>query len=196
MIVWKFGIAAALVLGVALPTAANSQAFGVRMGAPVSDYGGYLAGTRRGYYYKITPPQPNSEFDFYSAFATPETGICKVSGIGKDYTNDAYGSKTKAAFANIKAALVSKYGSSTDYDFLHAGAIWKAANEWNWSIYKNERSLSSYWLDASSLPAGVATLGLNANAVQSSAAYIVLNYEFTNFQKCLDIMKQSDSRGL
>lgn len=189
---------ALVAVALAMPTAANSQAFGVQMGMPVSSYGGRPSQSGQDQVYRITVPQPNSEFEFYTAWATPQTGICKVTGFGKDHTNDAYGSRTKATFAKLRSALRERYGRSLDYDFIKSGAVWDGAHEWNWSMYKKERFLSSFWdaEERSSLPANVNSILLDARAVKSSEAYVVVTYEFANINQCVAIINQRDASGL
>src|SRR5215211_3945144 len=56
------------------PGIVHSQAFGVRSGAPVSEYGGRAASASGNpFFFEIKVPQPNREFEAYYAWATPET---------------------------------------------------------------------------------------------------------------------------
>ena len=174
---------------------AQGQAFGVAMGDPASKYSAVSTGTR--FQFKIKVPQPNSEFEFYLAIATPETGICKVSGIGKDRENK-YGTEVKSAYDQLTAALTGRYGNAKSFDFLRPGAIWDGPDEFVWSIYKDERVLSAFWTrgDGASLPSNISAIGLSVEAVNASAAYISLGYEFANFDRCGAIRKSSDNTGL
>ena len=179
--------------------AAHGQAFGVKPGAPVSDYSARPApGVADPNFFVITVPQPNSEFETYTAVATPETGICSVSGIGVTHRNDEYGVATKSAFADLRQALTSRYGAGQDFDFLRSGALWDEPREWVWSIYKKERTLASFWTveNGSSLPAGVHAIALEANAAGSSSPYVSLKYEFTNFSRCKSIRERQENNGL
>lgn len=188
-----------LVCFLLLPTLASAQAFGVRMGASVSEYGGRRApGSTNPFYFKIDVPQPNREFESYSAFATPQTGICKVSGLGITHANDRYGTASKSAFSGVKQALVSRYGRSRDFDFLKSGALWDEPHEWVWSIYKDERTLTSFWTreDGASLPPSIVSIMLDMRAVSSSSPYLSLTYEFANFRTCLAIIQRQDNEGL
>lgn len=187
---WIF-LAAFLIHGTAY-----AQAFGVEMGAPVSKYSGQRQGNSNSYVIKV--PQPNEEFESYMAVATPQTGVCKVTGIGKTYRNDNYGTSAKAAFHNLKTILAQRYGNSKDFDFLHAGALWKEPREWVWSIYKNERTLASFWdaEERSNLPASLNAFTLSTNAVDTSGAYLRLSYEFSNFDACKRVMNERSAQGL
>jgi hypothetical protein len=178
---------------------ATAQAFGVREGALVSEYGGRRSiGSTNPFYFKIDVPQPNREFESYSAFATPQTGICKVSGLGITHENDSYGTASKSAFSGLKQALIARYGRSRDFDFLKSGALWDEPHEWAWSIYKDERTLTSFWTrqDGASLPRSIESIMLDTKAVSSSGPYLTLTYEFANFKQCLAIMEQRQNEGL
>jgi len=178
-------------------TKLDAQAFGVNMGDPVSKYGGKL--TQHGkHQYRITVPLPNKEFESYLAYATPETGICKVSGIGRNYENDDYGTDVRVAYGNLRAALTAKYGNAKSFDFIVSGALWDEPREFVWSILKDERSISSYWDrdEGSNIPPNIAIIGLRVKAVSSRATYISLGYEFTNMDRCEAIARSSENRGL
>ena len=169
------------------------------MGESVAKYNGQLSSPKdSAYYYKISVPQPNGEFELYTVLATPQTGICTVTGLGKTHQNDGSGFATIAAFRRLKAALNERYGNSKDFDFLISGALWTKQNEWGWSIYKKERNLTSYWdsEERSNLPANVQSIVLDTKATGPNDTYITLRYEFANFGKCKAIVDRADSSGL
>ena len=189
-----------LLLCLSSSTALHAQAFGVQMGVPVSKYQARVAGDGTDpNAFRITVPEPNSEFEGYLAFATPQTGVCKVIGLGKTHANDAYGTETRSAFDRFRSALVARYGKSSDYDFLRSGALWKEPQEWVWSIYKKERTMTSFWIPSSGavLPAELSAIRLDARSINpASGAYLVLDYEFANFAQCKKLMDQRDNTGL
>lgn len=170
---------------------AHGQAFGVVGGAHVSRYQGVKSGVG---YYRIKVPQPNSEFDFYTAKTTTTGLICKVTAFGRTYENDDYGTRVKGRFDTLSEALTTRYGPGRKFDFLRSGALWDEPREWVWSIWKNERELSYFWTPTTGadLPPGVQGIKLAAAAIDSSGAYLTLGYEFTNFSAC----KAGDMDGL
>lgn len=165
---------------------ANAQAFGVEPGAPVSRYNGKVFPEGGPFRFEIKVPQPNREFEGYMATATPETGICSVTGVGATYENDNYGVSARTAYSVMKEALRAKYGTYKEFDSLEAGARWKQPREWVWSIFKNERTVSSFWDEEarSSLPVGIRRIGLQIKAIDATGAYLSLRYEFANFDQC------------
>jgi hypothetical protein len=190
----RFFMACLLLAGTAV--SAHAQAFGVHMGDPVSRYGGTPTGIAN--QYKITVPQPHGEFKSYFVTATPQTGICAVSGGGRMHENDKSGFAVRSSFKSLHGALSARYGKSKDFDFLHAGALWKEPHEFSWSLYKEERTLSSFWDDKqrSQNLGEIETIGLWAEAVSSTGTYLILRYEFRNLAKCRAIMEGKDNSGL
>ena len=174
---------------------ANAQAFGVNMGEPVSKYAGVASGD---FTYRVKVPQPNSEFEFYTVLATPSTGICSITGYGKDYKNDAYGTQVRSSYNGLQEALNSKYGRNKSFDFIRNGALWDDADEFIWSLHKNERTLTTYWDDEelSNMPANMGSVNLRVTAVSPQAAYVVLTYRFDNIDACLSLIGKKESAGL
>lgn len=170
---------------------AHAQAFGVTAGSHFSKYQGVKSSAG---FYKIKVPQPNSEFDFYMAKTAPDGSICKVTGFGKTYENDDYGNLVKTRFESLRDSLTSRYGPAKNFDFLRSGALWHEPREWVWSIWKNERELSSFWTPTTGadLPVGVQGIKLSVSAINSSGAYVVLGYEFSNYSTC----DAGDTNGL
>lgn len=193
---FKFIIAA---LALFPASVAHAQAFGVRGGGSITQYSGRLIDRSTSpYVFEITVPTPNGEFESYMATATPETGVCKVSGLGRTHRNDSYGTNTKRAYQALKTALRARYGASKDFDFIVSNALWKDSNEWVWSIYKEERYLASFWdiENGSTLPTGVTSVTLEVKAISSTSPYITLRYEFDNIDRCLKIVSDKESQGL
>ena len=182
-----------------MPLPATAQAFGVRMGDPVSQYSGSLSGADSPFHFSITVPTPNNEFEAYVAVATPQTGICKVSGLGKNHDGDDFGTTTMSSFRSLGSALTTRYGKPEAFDFLDSDAVWKKPDEWNWAVFKKERQIASYWLASNAetnLPGGLEAVTLEVESLRRNNAYIVLTYEFSNFERCLAVMDSVNARGL
>lgn len=178
----------------AFPQSSNAQAFGVRMGDSVANYAG-TPGSGKGQY-KIKVPQPNSEFESYLALTTPETGICAVTGLGRDH-KDAYGSEIRASYNKLKSVLTERYGDVEEYDFLKFKSIWNKPNEFNWGIYKQERTLAAFWKGGTSPQnENIESVGMIVKSVNPDSAYISLRYEFRNIDRCMETKNKTDNAGL
>ena len=179
-----------------VPQLASAQAFGVQQGDQISKYGGKP--TRQPNQYEIKAPQPHNEFESYLVTSTPLTGICKITGIGKSHVSDDYGNEIKTIFLSFKTVLANKYGNSKNFDFLKSGSIWTEPREYGWSLYKKERTLTSFWDDTE----GSVNLNriqgimLNATAISPSVTYLTLTYEFRNIDKCTEISASGNNAGL
>jgi len=179
-----------------IPNSVHAQAFGVVAGAPVSNYA--PTPTKEKFTFRIKVPNPNSEFEEYIALATPNAGICKVTGIGKNHNNDSYGNSIRQSFETLQSALSEKYGQSKSYDFLKSGSIWKDDNDFAMGLVKNERNLVSFW-DSQNSSGNFGKLSgimLKAHALGSSTTYLNLDYEFNNLSKCRENLDEVENKGL
>jgi hypothetical protein len=150
--------------------------------------------------YAATVPSPNPEFESYHLIVSPTTGLCKIIGVGNTISSDAYGSTVQSHFQNISDALTAKYGTPTnEFDFLKSGSIWDSPREWMMSIRQNERTKASYWGGPeakSRLPSPLSVIELSVSALDSSDGYLMLVYEFTTSDKCIDEIQRLRNSSL
>jgi hypothetical protein len=125
-------------------------------------------------------PKPYAEFEEYELVLSSKDGLVKVVGIGRDITEDAYGSETRSRFSRLKEALTTTYGKpSDDFDFLQSDSIWNDPRDWMMGLAKKERTLRCFW---STSIKGVHLISLSADGLSSDKGYINLGYEFDNFE--------------
>tara|TARA_R110000744_G_scaffold87693_2_gene171152 strand:+ start:279 stop:893 length:615 start_codon:yes stop_codon:yes gene_type:complete len=196
MLNWQLIIIALTTLLAMSGTGASAQAFGIEKGNPI----GSLNVVREvdEFYYIVTVPKPHPEFESYSVRTSSETGVCQVTGIGKDHDSDRYGTSVKSAFSSLSNSLNNIYGANKSYDFIQNGALWDEPNEWVMSLKQNERFYRTYWNEEhkSDIPEGLKGIGLGVYATSSDSAYVKLTYEFDNFDVCLKISESQDESGL
>ncbi|MCD0156303.1 hypothetical protein [Deinococcus sp. 6GRE01] len=191
----------ALALGTCAHAAdmADIQPFGIKPGTSIDQLikMGATPSSTPGYYRINKVPTPNSAFEFYTIKASPKQGVCRISGVGVTIKNDPPGSSTRNSFNSLKAALVSKYGSSEDFDFIDSNSIWKNSNDWMMSIKEEDRYLTSFWKpgDSKGLPEGYAIM-LNASALNSTDGWVSLAYEFPNMKACTAEINLNKGDGL
>lgn len=187
---------AATILLFVSATGASAQAFGIEKGTPIESL--EVVREISEFKFSVTVPKPHSEFESYTVFATPEAGVCKVTGIGKDHDNDRYGTTVKSAFADLCSALTGIYGASKNFDFIKNGALWDGPEEWVMALRQNERHLTTFWTEdeQSDLPEGLDGVSLSVSALSSDLAYILLGYEFDNMDECIRIRDNQDEGGL
>jgi hypothetical protein len=175
---------------------AQNGAFGIKMGQLISSVPG--AKLYKKFVYEVgRVPNGHPEFESYMIYTDKAGRICKVSGLGKTYQNDSYGTQAVSAFERLHDALGKKYGSAQDFDFLKAGSIWDEPRDYHMSIEKSERVRASYWSKdhGSVMPIDIGIIGLTIKSV-SSGLYISIGYEFSNFEKCSADREEGDSSGL
>lgn len=101
-------------------------------------------------------------------------------------------------FEKFHSLLAAKYGNSKNFDFVNSDTVWNKSNEWSWSLYKNDRHLTSFWDrgEGSNMPDRTESIQLSANSVHPGTNYISLSYEFSNFGACKQTSDNSDGKGL
>lgn len=148
--------------------------------------------------YSIKVPSPHPAFETYAATITPKAGMCRLTGIGKTFSNDRYGNQLRQEFASVRDQLKSVYGSSNLFDYLAPGALWKGPNEWVMALLQHERSYQSSW-DAkskASLKDGITEILLTAQALSGDSSFITLQYRFSNWDPCQKEIKDSAAGAL
>ncbi|CAL62390.1 Conserved hypothetical protein; putative exported protein [Herminiimonas arsenicoxydans] len=138
----------------------------------------------------------HSGFDLYSVVVTPQQGLCKINALGKDIVTSVYGSELTSAFNRLEQQLSEKYGKAKRYDFLRQGSIWKEPEDWTMSLLKKERTLSSFWGEKNQLADSLMSISLEAKSLSNSKGYLLLSYEFNNFDDCWKVLSKKESANL
>jgi hypothetical protein len=181
--------------GAAAPALAGP--FGLTQGAPLSKLQ-VVKKSSGEHRYVINVPSPLSDFDFYIATVTPVHGLCRVAAMGETLTDDANGAKARTKYEHLKGLLDSKYGASRQYDFLHAGSVWKLPSQFATSIDKKERTLQAFWTaeNSSRLPSDIGAINLEVAALSATETYVNVIYELANHDACFDYVKNSKAQSL
>lgn len=143
-------------------------------------------------------PQSHPTFVEFRLLVTPAHGLCKLSAWSDDITTSAYGTELIEKYDRVFESLEMKYGSHQKFDFLSTGSIWDESRDWMMGLYKNERTLATYWDEEenSNLSEGLQLVKLEAHALSSSKGILGLTYEFTNAGNCMQWIKQKESSAL
>ena len=173
-------------IGAAVPGATSAGGpFGLTMGQPLSALRmqRQLDGDSR---YVITPPDTNPEFEEYIVQAPPQTGLCRVSGIGVTHHGDALGAKIRGTMASFGQALDAKYGAHETDDSLDSGSSLTQPQNFAAALDNHERTLTYSWSHGTGahLPAGLQEITAFAKAVDADGTYLQLTYEFANYDRC------------
>ena len=175
--------------------------FGFTQGMTLADlkkFGTVEQGPQPHLFKMKTAPKPHSAFEVYSLILTPNTGLCKVSGIGRDINTNGYGFELKNAFEKLESILGSKYGPSDKVDRLLSGSIWKDSKDWMMGLKRKERLLATVWSTkyGSTLPRDVEAMMLEAKAGSQDMGWVRLEIEFKNFDDCLRQFSAKDDAAL
>jgi hypothetical protein len=144
-------------------------------------------------------PKPHPKFESFFLVLSPSSKLLvKVGGIGKTIQTNGYGFALKSAFEEIETALVTKYGKGKGTDALLPGSIWKDSGDWMMALRKKERRLSRLWTrsNGDTLPDGVDTIALKANALSTESGYLDLAVEYVGFEAAAKEMKNAEDDAL
>lgn len=161
--------------------------FGIEAGEPVRKYRGKVVGDGSDpAYFRIVAPKPTAAFDEYYAFATPETGICKIVAIGKAHQNDVSGAATLSEFNAQKSSLIERFGSGEIVDSIEDYSRLKAPNLWASAIHEGDRRLEIFWgrNQRTQLPATIEAILLSVGSETASSPRIEAAYQFSNWKPC------------
>ncbi len=144
-----------------------------------------------GVYRCATLPKPHSAFEFYAVKSTPETGICWVKGIGTDIDTNAAGSSIRSKVDELGEQIALTYGKSEHDDWLMPGSIWSDYEDWMMGLLKDERIYAYKWSDPAKN--ALVLVYLSASASNSTTAYPVVEFSFSNKAKCDELIKKQEA---
>ena len=178
-------------------TMSKAGGFGIELGKSPSEYGCQAMSGSIGYF-SCEAPKPHSAFEQYVVKASESHGICWIKGVGKDISDNGYGSSTLAKHAELKSVLSKAYGEiSETTDFVLPGALWSEADEWLMAIDKKQRFYSVNWSDLKvpSKPK-LKQIYLGVGATGNAKGWLTLEYYSKDYEDCKTAVSQSESGSL
>ena len=167
-------------------TAANAGPFGLYMGMKISEFKGTLKEIKPHIYRTSDVPKKHSAFEYYILRFGPESGLYYIKAIGSDISTNSYGKEVLDEFNSMEVKLEQIYAEHKRLDFVVHESIWKEERDWMPGLVRNERVLSALWTneDGSKLKDEINTVCLTARGANRSTGFLVVEYLFTNQQKC------------
>lgn len=164
--------------------------FGVTMGSPIAEYPSCVkVSDHPGFYKCANLPKPHPSFEWYMVQAFPATGVCFVKGVGKDIADGGDGVQTKSAMLALAAQITAKYGLAPKVIDVNNSAVFTEPQYWVMSLKQKSRTYGDLWEFASPTSTGVASIALVAGASDSSTTYVSAEFEFSNNDRCDQIVK-------
>ena len=129
-------------------------------------------------YYSVSPKYTHPEFERYLVRIDEDEGVFFIKGIGKDISDNGYGTSTKARFDKLRKSIEGTYGKSELLSVLFPNSIWDEPEDWMMGLRKSERLHLAYWekKDGATFPGEIGEIYLSANATSSSNGYLALEY--------------------
>lgn len=174
--------------------------FGLKVGLTVDEVKKYIPQLKEsekpGLFTSNAVPVSHANFESYSFQFSEKSGLCSISGIGRDIESGDTGAEVRAAFSSLDEALTTKYGKGKKYDF--SNQRYDSPEFWMLHLLKKNRTLAKFWdrEEKSDLPETIRSIALQANATEISKAYINIRYEFSNIGECTAEQKKRNNQGL
>jgi hypothetical protein len=124
--------------------AAQDGPFGYLMGQSIAGLG-LEKMDKPGIYQTATPPKPHDDFETVVVEAYPETGICRIRGIGKDLENDGSGAAVQGKVTELANALATRYGEGHKINGCSGGDIQCESQFWMMTLNGGERYFGYEW---------------------------------------------------
>ena len=168
--------------------AAPDAPFGIAMGTPVADLD--VEKDLGGGWVMVRPPEPSERFETYLVRQTPETGACEIGAIGRDFTDDGFGTDVRLAAASAENALAETYGKRLHIEHIVPDPALPEPHEWVGSVFVGERTHGALWSkhEGSDLPDTLELVMLEVAATSTVTAYLNLTYAFSNWEACEAIL--------
>jgi hypothetical protein len=136
-------------------------------------------------------PKKFSKADFFQGFFVPGEGLQKVTMLGKDITDDPYGSDGKAQYEALKTSLTKKYGAPTNTYEWEATELYKDSDEFYECLnYQSCGNHTVYWIEGMD-----GTITLKIKGVSRGKGYIQLIYESPRWSDLLDQLRDQETAG-
>ena len=174
--------------------------FGLRMGLTDIEVKKYISdlqpSEKPGGFDASTVPTPHPSFESYSFQFSEKSGLCSITGIGRDIETGDTGAEVKAAFSSLDEALTAKYGVGKKYDF--SNQRYDSPEFWMLHLLKKNRTLAKFWdrEEKSNLPESIRTIALQAHASGISKAYNNIRKELSNIDDCIAERKNKINKAL
>jgi hypothetical protein len=141
--------------------------------------------------YQIVPQKVHPSFIMYIAWINETEGLYYLKAISSNISTSSYGIDLKNEFIRIKNSLDKNYGQDSTIDALLPGSIWNEPGDWMSGLVHKERYLLTSWNKESgaALPDSITAILLQASADDTSTGSIQLEYEFANYSKAEERLK-------
>ena len=165
-----------------LASAVQAGPFGFEMGNKPSNYQ-CSEMAEANMYRCASAPKGHPDFEAYVLQATSVHGICWIKAVGKNISDNGYGTSTKRQVDGFVDAIKRSYGEDVEKtDFLLSSSIWNEPDEFLMGIVKRERIYTYHWKSTSD--ASIGEIYLAAKAVRSDTGYTALEYYGSDYEAC------------
>lgn len=178
-------------------SAGGNGPFGIVMGTPLTQLD--KDGTRdaeTGLTVLSTVPTPSSQFPGIAVISYPETGICEIRAMSREFDSDSYITAATAFADEVAGALESRYGKGklddgcSGYACRNEYKIQEIESGARWYNYKWESTASRLFENH------VKSIALWVNHTEFNNSQVRLDYVFDNEAACASASKKAKASNL
>jgi len=177
--------------------AAADGPFGYAMGQSI-DRLGLEKMDKPGLYQTSTPPKPHDDFETIVVEAYPETGICRIRGVGRDLDGDGSGASVRGKVQELAEALSTRYGEGKKVDNCSGGDIECGSQFWMMTLNGGERYHGYEWMRQTEKmkATSIGSIDVAARASDISTSYALVEYHSNNKAACDKARRASSASSL
>lgn len=169
---------AIFLLSLMIPTAVSAGPFGISQGDKIDDL--KILQRQSGNIFTVEVPQPNSNFEIYKTFATPQYGVCAIWADTKNFGSWEEARKRRDDLAKA----LSKYGKP-----------FRVKTDGRYETLSVRPPNDAYDLEWRKIPPPLKSITLEVSG-GSFGQTVRVTYFFRNFSQCRNSVPKVDSRGL
>ena len=150
-----------------------------------------------GWYSTTTVPTPHPSFESYGLQFSAKSGLCRLTGVGKNISTGSDGSEVRSQFDDLTSAITERYGHGKKYDFYTGGG---SGEPQYWMMYLKDKDqvLGMAWEKdtGAKLPPTISSIVVRASALDMRTGIVYIMYNFSNIGDCTSEEKASKNKAL
>ena len=175
-------------------------AMGISTGELVDRFTFKVGDESKPHFYTGTPPKPAPGFGSYFVVATKEQGVCKIMALADVNVVNASGDQIKSETDRIAEMVELKYGKPTKkYDFASQDVYRRNPQFFMMALKEDAVTYAYDWTvkpNSAGLSNDLAEIEVMAMASRIDSGIVRLQYTFTNFNACAEVIKKQKSANL
>ncbi len=177
----------------AVSLCAFAQPFGLKKGMTLDEIakvcGGVAPVKLEEDRYQICPVQNDFNCSLFVVWVDAKQGLYCIKALSQEIQSNKNGTEIKNEFNAMQSKLSKLYGKAEVVDTIAPNSKLKSSSKWTMALGQGDRQLYATWYpgEGEDLPDDLSIITLTAMAEFGIKGYLMLEYEFTNYNKVKSI---------